>query len=77
MTQTGSLEGQYKRLKGQLLSLSEQQLVDCSSAFGNKGCSGGHVLRAFMYINSTDGIELESDYPYTAQVCLQIKGVHS
>uniref|UniRef100_A0A1I8FJX8 Pept_C1 domain-containing protein n=1 Tax=Macrostomum lignano TaxID=282301 RepID=A0A1I8FJX8_9PLAT len=61
-----SLEGQHFRKTGRLLSLSEQQLVDCAGGrYGNQGCNGGLMDNAFMYIRD-HGIELESDYPYQA-----------
>ncbi|XP_046550355.1 procathepsin L-like isoform X3 [Haliotis rubra] len=62
---TGSLEGQHFRKKGRLISLSEQQLVDCSRTFSESGCNGGWVDYAFNYI-AEYGIELENAYPYLA-----------
>jgi len=61
---TGAVEGIYKIKKGSLISFSEQQLVDCSSAYGNLACNGGLMDNAFRYIKA-NGIERESDYPYT------------
>ena len=61
---TGALEGAHYIASGELLSFSEQQLVDCAYiTYGNFGCNGGMQARAFRYLK-THKAELESVYPY-------------
>ncbi|KAJ4758306.1 hypothetical protein LUZ62_068681, partial [Rhynchospora pubera] len=61
---TGAMEGINKIKTGTLLSLSEQELVDCDTSCS--GCNGGYMDYAFQWVIYNGGITTESDYPYTS-----------
>jgi C1A family cysteine protease len=68
---TASIEGAWKISGHALENLAEQQLVDCSTSFGNHGCNGGWMDYGFKYVISVGGQERTADYPYKAvdQAC--------
>lgn len=64
----GAAESAWKIAGNQLTSFSEQQLVDCSTKYGNHGCNGGLMNNAFNYwIKDSKGIASEAKYPYLAR----------
>lgn len=66
--QTGALEAANFFNTSKLISLSEQNMVDCSVSYGNGACYGGYVYKALQYVIDNDGIDKEKDYAYTATV---------
>lgn len=66
-TAVGALEAQQFLKNGTLWSLSPQNLIDCSTSFGNNGCAGGNAWRAFKYIQHNGGINTDKYYPYESK----------
>ncbi|VDP79666.1 unnamed protein product [Echinostoma caproni] len=66
----GNVEGQWFLKTGELLKMSEQQLVDCDRS--DYGCSGGWPLIAYEMLAKMGGVEREIDYPYVGhyQKCM-------
>jgi C1A family cysteine protease len=62
-----TLEGQHFAKTQQLVSLSEQNLVDCTQNYSSFGCNGGWTEGALQYIKDNKGIDTESSYPYEAR----------
>lgn len=74
----GAVEGQYNKHFPGPVEFSEQQLIDCSEAYGNMGCHGGFSEYSFNYLKS-NGIELLSAYLYqesvSRRVCLRCETI--
>lgn len=63
---TGAMEGAYEIATKKLVSISEQELVDCAQAEGEQGCNGGLMDGAFTYAKKT-GMCTEESYAYKAK----------
>ena len=71
---TGAMEGAWARETGELISLSEQQLLDCSQGYGNQACNGGIMEEAFTYaIDSGMCPDREDPYVAREQGCTRCK----
>ena len=68
MINLGAVESRYAIAhNGKLNTLSEQELIDCSTNYGNMGCNGGLPDNGFKYVVANKGLCLESMYPYEAK----------
>ncbi|XP_034208923.1 senescence-specific cysteine protease SAG39-like [Prunus dulcis] len=57
-------EGITQLTTGKLISLSEQELVDCDTSGEDQGCEGGLMDDAFQFIQQNHGLSAEANYPY-------------
>lgn len=67
----GALEGAHFLATGELVSLSEQQVVDCDAECDptyydvcDSGCQGGLMNNAINYMMKAGGLVKEEEYPY-------------
>ena len=73
-----AMEGITQLSTGKLISLSEQELVDCDTSGEDQGCSGGLMDDAFKFIEQNHGLTTEANYPYagTDGTCNRKKAAH-
>lgn len=73
------MEGQNAIKHNKRVSLSEQELVDCSAGYLNSGCKGGSIMFSFRYVQDYGGISTEKSYPYEGKegACSRIHGENS
>ncbi|XP_010544099.1 PREDICTED: low-temperature-induced cysteine proteinase [Tarenaya hassleriana] len=60
---TGAMEGINQIVTGSLVSLSEQELIDCDRSY-NTGCNGGLMDYAYQFVANNGGMDTEEDYPF-------------
>uniref|UniRef100_A0A182TYA2 Cathepsin propeptide inhibitor domain-containing protein n=1 Tax=Anopheles melas TaxID=34690 RepID=A0A182TYA2_9DIPT len=63
-----AISAQLMKHIGRVELVSEQQMVDCSTANGNLGCGGGSLRNTLKYLEQAGGVMREVDYPYTSSV---------
>jgi len=67
MASTAAVEGHYYIKYRQLIQLSQQEIVDCSGNYGNKGCQYGYMAATFDYILN-NGVGAAAGNPYRGVV---------
>ncbi|EOA22120.1 hypothetical protein CARUB_v10002678mg [Capsella rubella] len=60
----GAVEGLNKIVTGELITLSEQDLINCNKE--NNGCGGGKIETVYEFIMNNGGLGTDKDYPYKA-----------
>jgi len=68
---TGALEGANFIKSGKLVSLSEQELLDCDTV--DSACNGGLMDNAFDFVKGNGGIDSEDDWKYLARQTIFFK----
>ena len=61
-----AVEGAWSIKNNVLYNLSQQELIDCSTSYGNRGCNGGSMDMAFQYIID-NGLCTNLSYHYVGQ----------
>ncbi|CAG9798782.1 unnamed protein product [Chironomus riparius] len=59
-----ALESAFYIKTGKSFVFSRQEIVDCATSHGTKGCDGGILDGVYSYIDKTGGLSLQNNYPY-------------
>ncbi|KAL9259907.1 Senescence-specific cysteine protease SAG39-like protein, partial [Drosera capensis] len=59
-----TIEGLHKLTTGQLINLSEQQILDCDTGGRDLGCRGGFSESAYQFVIRNGGLTTYNNYPY-------------
>ncbi|KAF4650722.1 hypothetical protein FOL47_000900, partial [Perkinsus chesapeaki] len=68
MATTAVIESRFKIQSGipKVIPFSVQQIIDCSTPYGNNGCSGGYSSQVYDYVRKS-GMVKASSYPFVAK----------
>ncbi|KAL9254969.1 Senescence-specific cysteine protease SAG39-like protein [Drosera capensis] len=64
---SATIEGLHKITTGKLVSLSEQQILDCDIHGHQLGCKGGYYTEAYKFVKKNGGLTTETNYPYVGR----------
>jgi KDEL-tailed cysteine endopeptidase len=73
----GAIEAALYIKNKTVINLPEQQVIDCSTTYGNQGCNGGLMDYVFKYVKANK-LTTETAYPYVGKqtTCQKVTGTY-